>query len=75
MKVPLITPFELSSEHGRSVYGSPVLVNCKTGEAYGPTDSVKFFDWPTMLAQLAVRRMALTRNLTIEELRFIDRFR
>ena len=40
MKIYLSQSWELSDEHSASIEGRPVLVNKKSGEAYGPGDII-----------------------------------
>lgn len=62
MQVTLTPSYELSDEHSASSYGQGVLVNRKSGEAFGPGDIIRAYPcWPFQPASQAVERM--TRRL------------
>ncbi len=74
-KVTLTPSFELSTEHSSSSYGQPVLVERPVGAAYGPDDMLKpYASWGIMPAREAVKRMAKTKELSIDERLFVDAF-
>jgi hypothetical protein len=64
MERHLSPPWKLSAEHAASGYGIPVLVNCATGEAFGPGDIVNPHpSWGYGPAYNAVSRMVKTAHL------------
>lgn len=75
MKLTLSPSFELTDDHASSSYGQPVLVNRRSGEAYGPADLLQAYSSSLMQsASEAAARMASMTKWTYEEQKFIDRF-
>lgn len=77
MKIILTDTWELNDEHSASSYGQPVLVNRKTGEAFGPGDMVRPHpSWGFLTAAAAAIRMAARRRkrLSDGEKEFVLRF-
>jgi len=75
MQYHLSPSWKLSTEHAASSYGIPVLVNCQTGEAFGPGDIVKAYPSHGFApATDVVRRLAKTAHRDEEGARLISRF-
>jgi hypothetical protein len=75
MRVTLILPWELNTDHPTAHSGEPVLVNQRTGEAFKSTDFVEEFSaWGRMTAAQTVRRMGRGKKFQDDELRLIKRF-
>jgi hypothetical protein len=71
-----LTPsWTLSTEHAASSYGIPVLVNCTTGEAFGPLNLVNAYpSWGLTPARETVTRMAKMATLSEEGTELVERF-
>lgn len=75
MERHLSPSWKLSTEHAASSYGIPVLVNCASGEAFGPGDIVKPYpSWGFGPARDAVSRMAKTAHLDGEGTKLVSLF-
>jgi len=75
MECHLSPSWKLSTEHAASSYGIPVLVNCQTGEAFGPGDIVKAYPSHGFApAADVVRRLAKTSHRDEEGAQLISRF-
>jgi len=75
LTVKLTHSFVLTTEHKRSVFGLPVLVNLRTGEAYMPTEVLETYpSWGKMQARDAVRMMAKGKTFSDKERHFMERF-
>ena len=75
MKATLSPSGELSTEHAASRHGQPVLVNRRTGDAFGPGDVVTLSpSHGDALAADGVRRLAQTAHLTVKGRALVMRF-
>jgi hypothetical protein len=75
MKATLSSSWKLSTEHAASCHGQPVLVNRRTGEAFGPGDVVTLSpSHGDTLATDGVRRLAKTAHLTVKGRALVARF-
>ncbi len=75
MTVQLTPSYDLTTEHKRSVFGLPVLVNHRTGEAYMPTEILEAYPlWGKMQARDVVRMMIKGKTFNDKERHFIERF-
>ena len=75
MRVTLMPPWELNTDHPATHSGEPVLVSQMTGKAYHSTDLLEVFPaWGRMTAALTVRRMVRGKKFRDDELRLIKRF-
>jgi hypothetical protein len=75
MTVKLTPSNVLTTEHKRSVFGLPVLVNLRTGEAYMPSEVLEAYpSWGKMQARDVVRLMVKGKTFTDKERHFIERF-
>ena len=75
MKVELKKGYILTTDHSASSYGQPVLVNLKTGEAYGPMDIFEpSQSYGAMLCRAAVKKMTRSKHFNDEEQAFIMKF-
>jgi hypothetical protein len=73
--VKLTHSFVLTTEHKRSVFGLPVLVNLRTGEAYMPTEVLEAYPlWGKMQARDVVRMMVKGKTFSDKERHFMERF-
>ena len=73
MIVRLSAKFSLMDQRAESSYGRPVLVNQKTGEAYGPGDIIKTVKGFEPAARV-VERLTAKKKFTDEQIEFIKRF-
>jgi len=75
MHVKLTASYYLTTEHAKSRFGQPVLVNQATGQAFLPSDAFAAYEsWQIMPATQVVSIMASYRNFAKEERTLIDRF-
>ena len=75
MKATLSPSGELSTEHAASRHGQPVLVNRRTGEAFGLGDVVTLSpSHDDVLAADGVRRLVQTAHLTVKGRALVARF-
>ncbi len=73
--VQLTPGYVLTTEHKRSVFGLPVLVNLRTGQAYMPTEVlVAYASLGSMQARDVVRMMVKGKKFSDKEKHFIERF-
>jgi hypothetical protein len=75
MTVKLTPSFVLTTEHKKSVFGLPVLVNLRTGEAYMPSEVLEAYpSWGKMQARDVLRVMVKGKTFTDKERLFMERF-
>jgi len=75
MHVKLTANYYLTTEHAKSRFDQPVLVNRATGQAFLPSDALAAYEsWEKMPAAKVVNKMASWRNFAEEERRLIERF-
>ena len=75
MFVKLTATYFLSTDHGKSESGQPVLVNRATGQVFLPSDAFAAYEtWPAMPAAQVVAKMASWRDFSGEERRLIELF-
>jgi hypothetical protein len=75
MKITLMPPWELNTDHPATHSGEPVLVNKMTSEAFHSTDFMEAFSaWGRMSAAQTVKRMVRGKKFRDDELRLIKRF-
>ncbi len=75
ISVKLTPSFVLTTEHERSFFGLPVLVNLRTGEAYMPTEVLQAYPtWGKMQARDVVRLMIKGKTFNDKEQHFVERF-
>jgi hypothetical protein len=73
--VKLTATYFLTTDHAKSRFDQPILVNKATGQAYLPSDSLAAYEsWPLMLATQVVNKMASWRDFSGEERRLVERF-
>lgn len=73
--VKLTHSFVLTTEHKRSVFGLPVLVNLRTAGAYMPTEVLEAYPtWGKMQARDVVRLMVKGNAFSDKERHFVERF-
>jgi hypothetical protein len=73
--VKLTATYFLTTDHVKSRWDQPVLINKATGQAYLPNDTLAAYEsWPRMPATQIVNRMALWRNFSGDERGLIERF-
>ncbi len=77
MKALLIVPFELSDEHPATKSGQPVLVDTRSGKAYGLDDKVPALfghTWdPRQLVQFCMNRKG-PKEFSEEEQAFAEKY-
>ena len=71
-----LTPgYVLTTDHKRSFFGLPVLVNMRTSEAYMPSEVLEAYPrWGKMQARDVVKMMAKGKTFTDKERHYIERF-
>jgi len=75
MHVKLTATYFLTTDHAKSRFGQPVLVNRATGQAFLPSDAfVAYESWQKMSATQVVNKMASWRDFSEEERKLIERF-
>jgi hypothetical protein len=75
MRIPLLPPWELNTDHPATISGDPVLVNQMSGDAFQSIDVMEAFPaWGRMSAAQTVRRMVRGKKFRDEEVRLIKRF-
>lgn len=75
MHVKLTATYFLTTDHAKSRFDQPVLVNRATGQAFLPSDAFAAYEfWQIMPADQVVNKMAAWRNFSEEERRLIERF-
>jgi hypothetical protein len=75
MFAELTATYFLTTDHAKSRFDQPVLVNRATGQSFLPSDTLVAYDfWPEMPAAQVVRKMASWRDFSDEERRLIDEF-
>jgi hypothetical protein len=76
MKVRFTPSWELTDERAESSYGQPVLVERRTGKAFGPGDLLEpYAHWGLESAAVHVTRMSSMKKLSSEDLEFVGRFK
>lgn len=75
MRITLLPPWELNTDHPAANFGETVLVNQMSGEAFHSTDFLEAFPaWGRMSAAQTVRRMVRGKKYRDDELRLIKHF-
>lgn len=75
MHVKLTATYFLTTDHAKSRFGQPVLVNRATGQAFLPSDAFAPYEsWQIMQAAQVVNKMTSWRNFSREEHRLIEQF-
>ncbi len=75
MEVQLSKNWGLSTLHGQSKGGAPVLVHYPTARAYTPDETIRPFPgWELMSARQATVEMAKTQSLDAEQKALVRRF-
>jgi hypothetical protein len=75
MIVKLTATYFITTDHEKSRFGQPVLVNRATGQAFLPSDSLQAYEsWQKMPATQIVNKMASWRDFSVEERKLIERF-
>lgn len=75
MQVKLTATYFLTTDHAKSRFGQPVLVDRATGQAFLPGDKLAAYEsWQVMPAAQVVQKMASWRNFSEEERRLMELF-
>jgi len=75
MHVKLTATYFLTTDHAKSRFGQPVLVNRATGQAFLPSDAFAAYEsWQIMQAAQVVNKMSSWRNFSKEERTLIEQF-
>jgi hypothetical protein len=75
MQVKLTAIYFLTTDHPKSRFGQPVLVNRATGQAFLPGDAFAPYEsWQIMKADQVVRKMATWGNFSRAEQGLIEQF-
>jgi hypothetical protein len=75
MQVKLTATYFLTTDHAKSRFGQPVLINRTTGQAFLPSDAfIAYESWGKMPAAQVVNKMASWRDFSEEELTLIELF-
>jgi hypothetical protein len=75
MQVKLTANYFLTTDHAKSRFGQPVLVDRATGQAFLPSDAFAPYEfWQTMKADQIVKRMASWGTFSKAEQGLINQF-
>lgn len=75
MQVKLTATYFLTTDHAKSRFGQPVLVDRATGQAFLPGDKLAAYEsWQVMPAAQVLLKMASWRNFSEEERKLIELF-
>lgn len=71
----LTATYFITTDHAKSRFGQPVLVNRATGQTFLPSDSFQAYEsWQEMPATQIVNKMASWRDFSVEERKLIQWF-
>jgi len=75
MLVKLTATYFLTTDHAKSRFDQPVLINGATSQAFLPSDAFAPYEsWPVMSAAQVVAKMTSWRDFSGDERRLIERF-
>jgi hypothetical protein len=75
MQVKLTATYFLTTDHAKSRFGQPVLVNRSTGQAFLPSDAFAPYEsWQIMKADQVVKKMASWGTFSKAEQGVIDQY-